>query len=440
LREIVFILVIIASIPFVFRRPIIGLTIYLCANIIRPEMIFWGGGGGAYFFKTYYILTFTSCFINGTFTRPGKIFQKEYLLMLWLFVGIVVSALFSQFVIYRQDYYIIEIAKDFGLIAIMYLLVDTYADIKKIQNVMIGCFAFMGVWGMEQLMRGNERLEGLGGSSWGDSNGVAAVFVLFLPVALALAFSAEKRRDYWLALCAVGIMIALIIGTKSRGGLLGMTACLVAYGYFSRKGFKIIKVVLVLALIILPFAADSYFERMKSIQVTDNENMESSAKSRIILWQAGLMVFADNPLIGTGFMTYPEAKMRYEGKFSYLENNFREWVFRREAKKVTHNSYIQMLADCGLVGATPFVLLVIGGIQKGFWARRKLIEKHYNDRILILMCGACAGVTGFAVCIFFIDAMASTFLYVQLGIIGLLYRMALMPKGKSVDDQAEDLL
>lgn len=423
MREIAIWAFIIVSIPMVFRRPLIGLIIYLCANIIRPEMLFWGGSGASYFFRVYYFMILLACFFKGTFTVYRKVFQREYILMLWLVSGVIISAVFSQYVVFRQDYYITEIVKNMGIIALMYMLTDDYADIVRIQNAMLGCFAFLGIWGIEQQLRGNERLEGLGGNAWGDSNGVAAVFVLFLPVALAMAFSAEKRRNFWIALGVAGVMVALVIGTKSRGGLLGLLAGLFCFGFYSRNTLKTLKIAFILALIIIPFAADSYFERMKTIQVSDSEDMEGSARSRLILWQAGLMVFADNPLLGTGYMTYPEAKMKYENNFLYLEDNFRNNVFRKENKKVTHNAYIQMLSDCGLLGALPFFLLVTGGVFRGFWSRKRLKVLNNKDRQLILICGLSAGITGFAVCIFFINAASLLFLYVQLGIIGILCRM-----------------
>jgi O-antigen ligase len=156
--------------------------------------------------------------------------------------------------------------------------------------------------------------------------------------------------------------------------------------------------------------------------VSDNENLEGSARSRFILWEAGLLVFSENPLLGTGFLTYPEAKMKFEENFSYLESDFRQWVFRKEEKKVTHNTYIQMLSDCGLIGAVPFFLLVAGGIGAGFRARRLLRESPQNSVQLLWLAGLSAGVTGLSVCIVTIDSVLLPFLYVQLVVVGILSR------------------
>jgi O-antigen ligase len=402
------------SLPLVLRRPLIGMMIYLGANIVRPEMLFWGGSAGSYFFRFYYVLLFLACALNGYILKLHRSLQREYLLMLWLLVAIFISTLFAQYTPQRGNYYIIEFIKDLGIFALIYVLVDDASEIKSVQAVFLGCFAFLGVWGIQQSFLGNERLEGLGGSSWGDSNGVAAMFDMFLPVALANIFICKKRISFWISMCAAIIMAATVICTKSRAGLLGAVTGLLAFSYYSRKSIRVGLLFCILLICILPFATQAYIDRMMTMKnVTQSEDLETSARSRFVLWQAGLMVFADNPVVGTGFLTYPAAKMNYEYRFSDLPDDFREAVFRKVNRKVTHNSYIQILSDCGLLGAIPFFLLVGGAIYKGFQARHLLKTDDKNTSSLVLLCGIAAGITGYAVCIFTIDGVLNNLFYVQ---------------------------
>jgi O-antigen ligase len=279
----------------------------------------------------------------------------------------------------------------------------------------------MAVWGIDQHFRGNERLEGLGGYAWGDSNGVAAMFTLFLPVALAKAFASETRKQYWISLGIAALMVALIVCTQSRSGLVGLIVSLVVLAFFSRSTIKVAKIVAVLAVAAMPFATLQYINRMNTM--AGGEDFQSSASDRITLWRAGLHVFADNPLVGTGFMTFPEAKMKYEDRFQYLDDNFRESIFRTDNKKVAHNTYIQLLSDCGLIGALPFLLLLGGGITLGLKARRMLRNSPEYSAELLWISGLCAGIAGFAVCIFSIDAALSVELYVQIVLATILYRI-----------------
>ena len=414
---------VVMSIPLVLKRPLLGMIIYLGATIVRPEMLFWGTRTGGYVFMVYYIMIFTGMFLQGDFVRIGQAVRRETLLLLWLLGAILLSVMLAQYPIFRGYYYVIELMKTFGICLLLYLLVNDFNELRKIQTVMLGCFAFMAVWGIDQHFRGNDRLEGLGGSAWGDSNGVAAIFILFMPVALAQAFAGQKRKQFWLYVGITTVMVALIVCTQSRAGLIGLTTSLVMFAFYSRTALKVARITVLLAIVALPFATQQYLERMNTMAGTDD--FIDSARGRITLWKAGLLVFADNPLIGTGFLTFPEAKMEYVDRFLDLDDEFRESIFRIESKRVTHNTYIQLLSDCGLLGAVPFILFLGGGISLGIKARRMLREYPEHSPELLLISGLSAGITGFAVCIFSIDAAIMIELYVQVVLATILYRIVL---------------
>lgn len=414
MREILLLACLIATIPFVYKRPWLTIAIYIGANVIRPEMLFWGGYQGNYIFKVYYILIIIICLTKGYLHNARYAINRQFVLMLWLICAVGVSIALAQYETDGAGAYAVELLKALGICALIYMVCDS-EDVQRIQNILLGCFTFLGIWGIQQSFLGNVRMEGLGGNSWADSNGVAAVFVLFFPLALAKLRVSATRREFWISLFVVAVMLTLVFLTRSRGGLLGLVASVVALGFYSRGMRKAFVTVSLMALLALAFAGQSYLDRMKTMErAADTETLDGSARSRLILWQAGLMVFSENPFFGTGFLTYPEAKMKYEDRFSETNNEFRKYVFRTKAKKVTHNTYVQVLSDCGLFGAVPFFLLVTGGIWFGFTARRLLIQLPEESAQIQWLCGLSAGITGFAVCILFIDALLQPFLFLQL--------------------------
>ena len=117
--------------------------------------------------------------------------------------------------------------------------------------------------------------------------------------------------------------------------------------------------------------------------------------------------------------------MKYEDRFLYLDDEFRESIFRTGNKKVAHNTYIQLLSDCGLIGAIPFVLLLGGGIALGLKARRMLRDSSEHSVELLWISGLSAGMAGFAVCILSIDATMEIAIYVQIVLAAILYRIIL---------------
>lgn len=421
MREILLLLLVVLSISWVFKRPILAMGIYLGANIVRPEMLFWGGGTGSYVFKLYFGLVIVTACFGGYLRNIGRINNRTFWLLVWLFIAVLVSTILSQYPVYRGYYYVVEIFKVLILCALLYMLIDEFSEIMMLQNILLGCFSFLGVWGIQQQLLGNERLEGLGGHSWPDSNGIAAVYVLFFPVALAKLFSSETRREFWTAVGIVVIMIALVVCTKSRGGLIGLVLSVVSYGIYSCNIQKIAVASLLMIVVAMPFVTDAYLERIENM--TSEESLDQSAKGRLILWELGLMVFADNPIVGSGFLTYPVAKMQYRSRMTDLDPVSYAATFRTTFKKVTHNTYIQMLSDCGLFGALPFFILVVGGIFSGIRTRRLQILYPEKRAQILWLCGLSAGLTGYAACIFFIDAILQPFIFFQLVFIGILSRM-----------------
>ena len=79
------------------RRPFWGLVIYLSANIIRPEMLFWGGNTGTIIFRVS-----LGCALLGYFlsqeskTKPLAV--RELWLVLWICLAVAASVFFSNFI------------------------------------------------------------------------------------------------------------------------------------------------------------------------------------------------------------------------------------------------------------------------------------------------------------------------------------------------------
>lgn len=419
MREYFLLGLVILSVPIVLKKPFWGLVFYLGFNIIRPEMLFWGGYSGSYVFRTYYLLVLFSCFFNGYLFSLGRSLRYEIGLMTWLFAAIWLSMLFSPYPpLPRASYYFENLAVDLLLCVLLTLVLKERAELEAFSNALIFCMSLLAVWGIQQHFLGNVRLEGLGGSAWGDSNGVASVYVLFLPLALGKFLFAETPRAKFLGLTATILMVLLVIFTESRAGLVGMACAFLALAWYARSLKKVLLTACLAAIVALPFITNAYTQRMETMR--SSNTLDASARSRLILWQAGLMVFSDHPIFGTGFMTYPQAKMGYEDRFYNLDEDFRKWVFRRENKKVTHNTYIELLSDCGLMGGIPFILLVFLGIRYGFRARRLLSAKNADRQGTLLLSAVSAGITGFAVCIMTIDAALAVFLYVQITLAFLL--------------------
>src|SRR5262249_43880055 len=93
--------------------------------------------------------------------------------------------------------------------------------------------------------------------------------------------------------------------------------------------------ILVLALgwqIILPVAVRERIAMTYSHRDAGMEGeLDASAQERVMLWTDAMNMFQQNPAIGTGFLTYSE-------------------LSRVGSYKDTHNFYLKMLVETGLIG------------------------------------------------------------------------------------------
>ena len=84
--------------------------------------------------------------------------------------------------------------------------------------------------------------------------------------------------------------------------------------------------------------------------------LESSAQYRIEIWERSVEIAEKNPVLGVGFNTFP-----YLG-FSLAD---------------THNIYIKVLAEQGVIGLLLILLILFLAIQNG-WK----LYKHADDSFL----------------------------------------------------------
>src|SRR5437879_7042228 len=88
------------------------------------------------------------------------------------------------------------------------------------------------------------------------------------------------------------------------------------------------------------FLPNSVQERI-TMTYTEEGELESSAQTRVQLWEDAMQLFHQNPILGTGFNTY-----------SYLG--------RTEKYRDTHNYYLKVLVETGIVGLLVFLWLLCG--------------------------------------------------------------------------------
>jgi O-antigen ligase len=191
--------------------------------------------------------------------------------------------------------------------------------------------------------------------------------VTFMPAAAIFAMS--RHQPVLRRLVAAGIvvlMMATIVFTKSRGGVLGlcvMLLALVVLGTKVRRGFAAIAIASIL--LATPFMPASFWTRMASMfdEQVDKQQFTGSSEARRIVMQEGINTFLERPFTGVG-----------AGQFK----NYNP-PGRKERWRETHNALIQIAAETGILGLLAFSFLILrAGIAAA--VTRKMLKRPKRRR------------------------------------------------------------
>ncbi|HEX3380947.1 MAG TPA: O-antigen ligase family protein [Paraburkholderia sp.] len=169
---------------------------------------------------------------------------------------------------------------------------------------------------------------------------------------LGVACYLQKRSKLLIALLACNAL--MLFSTYSRGSLLGAVAVL-PYLYFGRKRWilgTLIAVLLLASIAIAIYHTESNVDYMGytfSIQANDAKVANLNIRYEW-LWPRALRYFEQSPIVGLGFGSFDDhigSLSSYFNLFAVPSN-----IVIEHSDSHAHNSYLNILAELGVVGLT----------------------------------------------------------------------------------------
>lgn len=169
-------------------------------------------------------------------------------------------------------------------------------------------------------------------------NGLAAFEAMMVSMLLGIAvFTYHKIAKVGIFLIIATCTYCLLF-SFSRGGYVGLLVGLVTVGLFRSRWLLVVVAVLVIGWqTLLPVAVQERIA-MTTGDAAEGQIFDPSAQARVELWEDAVTLFKQNPVTGTGFQTY-----RALGRLGYGD---------------THNYYVKILAETGVVGFFLFMVLL----------------------------------------------------------------------------------
>jgi probable O-glycosylation ligase (exosortase A-associated) len=369
MRDILLVLVFPFLLYFIFRRPYIGVSLWIWSAMFFPNGWVWGFASSLRYNLLIAIATIISYVFQKNKIKTGS--SGLTLLILFFFLWTTISSFLT---IANSDAVWFE-WNIFLKIIIFYVFCILTIKSKHHINVFIWAICLSAAYfgaaeGLKYLVTaGGHTIEGIPGSRLADRNELALAVNMTIPL---LIFLFSQLKNKWLKVFLIGVIIlnvVTIIGSYSRGGLL---ALLVIMGYFflQSKRKLLVSVLLVIGVGVgSAFVSEEWTGRMDTIETMDQDK---SFLGRVMAWKQATLMAIDNPVFGAGFKAGQNQAlwMLYEPEFYKLDFIVDTTGVHFEKAKAAHSIYFQVLGDMGFVGLFIFLMILLITYRKLTWVIR----------------------------------------------------------------------
>ncbi len=344
MRDIIITLIVFGSIPYILKRPYIGILVYCWLSYMNPHRLTWGFAYNMPFAATISITTILALL----FFKESKKIPMSTLMMVWFmwilwmnvttFFAMVPDAAFHEW----------ERSMKIQLMSMVTLMLMKKPErIKWLVWVIALSIGFYGIKGgiFSILTLGNNLVWGPPGTFFEGNNGLAVALIMILPLFRFLQLHTEHiwvRRGLLVAMSLIGISI---LASYSRGAFLGLSAVMIFLGIRSNKKLIIMPLLIIISLLALSFMPQKWHERVDTIQTYE---ADASAMGRINAWYFAINIANARPLVGGGYQVFDRNLFKI---YAPSPNDYHD----------AHSIYFEALGEQGYVGLILF--LILGGLS-----------------------------------------------------------------------------
>ncbi len=251
----------------------------------------------------------------------------------------------------------------------------------------------------------------------GDPNELASVLLVGLALGAGFAIGRTRLPALRMAaalavpLCAAGVFLSL-----SRGGLVALGALMVAGTIFAGRW----RMAITLMLTVVALGGVFYFTQLAPLPARERVSAAGGGTGRTDLWTVAWRMVQAHPFNGVGVGNFPNTSADYTLRPGVIMRT--DLIFNQQPF-VTHNTYLQILAETGIPGLLLF-LGVIGACMNWMLRAARTWARRGNRAMEALARSMFLGLCGMLVADFFISVMYSKLLWVMLALGPATYAVA----------------
>ena len=251
------------------------------------------------------------------------------------------------------------------------------------------------------------RIRGL----FGDPNNLAMVLVSSVPFCYALMRSERRASLRAIAFLAAAVIVAAVVPTLSRGGLLALAVVLALIIYMERNN-RLLFWGSIVALVACTIVFYYKFGFGFALLANRLSSVDKSLLQRYRLYKGGIAMFLDHPFFGVGI-----------GNFLVHSTHYTKLTVRLFA----HNMYIHVAAELGVLALLTFTgTIIVSWVRLAIMQRSEMVRA---DRILFYQArGIQLALTAMSVSGMFLSQHFNKILWMLLGMsVALIHMQAEKP-------------
>lgn len=341
MRDLFVTMVVLGSLPLILYRPYIGVIMWSWIGYMNPHRLTWGFAADFPFAMIIALVTLVGLLMM---RETKKIpWTRETITLLLFIIWMGVTTFFALHPDAAQLQYQ-KVVKIQLMTFITLMLMTNRHRLELLVWTIVLSLGFYGIKGgiFTLLTGGGYHVFGPLGTFIGGNNELGLALIMTVPL---MRYLQLQSKQAWLRLglgAAMALTVVAILGTQSRGALVGIVAMSLMLIWKSRRRFVFLLLILAMAPVAYNFMPESWHERMSSIKTYEQDR---SAMGRINAWSFAFNLAQDRPFVGGG----------YE---SFTRDLFRQYAPDPSMVHDAHSIYFEVLGEHGFVGLGLYLLLL----------------------------------------------------------------------------------
>lgn len=357
------------------RRPAIGTSLSIWCAYFAPTGFVFGWSQSVRFNLIVTFFTLLSIVFNKNKFGFKHNVPLTILVVIFFLVGLI-SYLLSDISKTVLD---VEFDVFWKTIFIYFLICATVKNMQDVRIVLVSILLSISYYA---LLEGGRYISTLGAhlitgprdSKVVDRNDFALVLNMSLPIQFYFYTRLKQAKIKYALLASITFTILCILGSNSRGGLIGLAVFSIIAIVQSKNKIRNLTIACIVSVSVISFMPSHWGERMNTIS---NAEEDHSFIGRVQAWKQAVFMANDNPFFGAGFkagQSYAYWYL-YEDRFSELDYIINTSIIRFNSPKAAHSIYFQVLGDLGYLGFFIFLLLLAYTIKTMLKITKNKIQK-----------------------------------------------------------------